>query len=133
MSYSRQYGFPKHSDCANFRNGSCALNGVAVNPDGAACPNFTPKSIMPTSQAARSHLRAEQSSQLYPPRIRQSLPPYVPNSLPPPQTMYGYRISYGSNCIPSSLTTPGQRGVGFFSISSRRRSRGRRRRGLRGG
>jgi len=39
--------FPTHKDCTNFRNGFCALHGIPVNPDGAACPRFTNKSATP--------------------------------------------------------------------------------------
>ena len=37
--------FPTHKDCRNFRDGVCVLLGVQVNPDGPACPKFTPKDL----------------------------------------------------------------------------------------
>jgi len=37
---------PKHSECANFRDGICLLTGAKVDPNGAACPNFIPKSTL---------------------------------------------------------------------------------------
>ena len=40
-------GFPKHSECANFRDGICLLTGAKVDPNGFACANFTPKSTLP--------------------------------------------------------------------------------------
>ena len=34
-----------HSECANFNNGWCMRHDKAVNPGGAACPDFTPKNL----------------------------------------------------------------------------------------
>lgn len=39
--------FATHKDCVNFRNGFCALHGISVNPDGAACPGFINKTVTP--------------------------------------------------------------------------------------
>ena len=41
---------PAHGDCANFRNGFCTLYGTAVDPNGPACPNFTPRGSVPAAQ-----------------------------------------------------------------------------------
>jgi hypothetical protein len=125
MEYSTQPGFPAHRDCANFRNGLCTLNGVAVNPNGTACPRFTPKSVMATPQAVRAYPGARQPYQPYPPpQIGYSLPPpyaYPPwigyrHGYPTPQYRRGY--SY------SSPTAPKQGGAGFVFMSGGRRGRG---------
>ena len=42
---------PTHGRCANFRDGFCALYGTAVDPNGPACPRFTPKSPTPIPQS----------------------------------------------------------------------------------
>lgn len=42
---------PTHRECANFSNGFCKLYGVSVDPNGPACPNFTPKTAV-AAQAA---------------------------------------------------------------------------------
>ena len=120
MEYPTQPGFPTHRECANFRNGFCTLNGVTVNPDGAACPRFTPKSIMATPQAVRVYPGTRQPYQPYPPQTGHGYPapqyrheyiyplPYIR----PPQTGYGYRTRYSS-------------GASFVSMSSGRRGGGR--------
>jgi len=50
MYHSKQFEYPTHGNCANFRNGFCTLAGVVVNPNDPACPNFTPKSMMRTPE-----------------------------------------------------------------------------------
>ena len=35
--------FPIHKECRNFRNGFCMALGIPVNPNGSACPMFTPR------------------------------------------------------------------------------------------
>ncbi len=35
--------YPKHKDCAMFKDGKCTRFGVEVDPEGPACPMFTPK------------------------------------------------------------------------------------------
>jgi len=42
---SSAYG-ARHRDCANFSNGICLLTGVAVDPEGPACPRFMPKTAL---------------------------------------------------------------------------------------
>lgn len=139
MGYSTQPGFPAHRDCANFRNGLCTLNGVAVNPHGAACPSFTPKSVMATPQVTRAYPGVRQPYQPYPPpQIGYNLPP--PYAYPPwigsghgyPTPQYQREYSY------SSPTARRQGGAAFLFVSSGRRGRGGRgsggkRRGRMGG
>jgi len=125
MAYSTQHGFPTHRDCANFRNGLCILNGVAVNPNGAACPRFTPKSAMATPQVTRAYSGARQPYQLYPPpQIGYRLPlPYAY----PPWIGYGHGYStpqYRRGYSYSSPTAPRQGAAGFLFMSSGRRGRG---------
>ena len=104
MECSTQPGFPAHRDCANFRNGLCTLNGVAVNPNGAACPKSTPKSLMVTPQVTRAYPGARQSYQPHPPQIIKSYPsnmspptpsPQIGYSLPPPY-VYPLWTGYGT-------------------------------------
>jgi hypothetical protein len=124
MSYSKQHEFPTHGGCANFRSGFCTLKRVAVNPDGAACPDFTPKCIMATPQAVKAYSRAGQPSQPYSPHITQGYPLYTPTSLPSPQTRHGYRTRYGTDGFSSALTKLGRDRAGFLSMSGGRRGGG---------
>ena len=129
----RMPGFPIHQDCANFRNGLCTLNCVAVNPDGAACPRFTPRSIMATPQAVRANPGARQPYQPYPPQTRHSYPTpqyrhkyiYTLPHIHPAQTDYRYRTRYNSVAIPSALTAPRQGSASLPYMSSGRRGGGR--------
>lgn len=135
MEYSTQHAFPTHQDCANFRNGLCTLYCVAVNPDGAACPRFTPKNIMATPQAVRAYPGDRQPYQPYLPQTGYGLPhPYAyppcigyGQGYPAPQYRYGYgyRTCYGSGPNFSASTAPKQGGAGFLSMSSGRRGGGR--------
>lgn len=50
-----QISVPTHGDCANFRDGFCALNGAAVDPSAPACPSFIPKSSTPAPQTPSTH------------------------------------------------------------------------------
>jgi hypothetical protein len=72
-----------HKECAHFSDGFCALNGVAVGPDQPACPNFTPKSMMPVPQMAKAYPQSGQLLQGSVP-FRQSFP-VAPNH---PQNYY---------------------------------------------
>ncbi len=40
---SANSAFHTHKECAHFNNGFCTLSGAIVDPEGPACPNFTPK------------------------------------------------------------------------------------------
>lgn len=51
-----------HKNCNNFRDGLCTLYGVAVDPNGPACPSFTAKSMVPP-QAAKAYPVAQQARQ----------------------------------------------------------------------
>jgi len=90
MAYSTQGGFHLHGNCAYFRNGLCILNGVPVDASGAGCTNFTPKSMIASSPAARTHLR---SRSIHPREaVRGYRPPVFP-PLPPPKARYGYSLT----------------------------------------
>ena len=102
MGYSTQHGFPTHGDCGNFRNGLCTLNGVAVHPAGAACPGFTPKSIIATPQRARAYSGARHPYPPYPPETIHSHPPYM---LPPLMPYYPLRYPYTPPLHPSQRQT----------------------------
>jgi len=147
MEYSTQHGFPVHQDCANFRDGICKLNGVAVNPNGVACPNFTPKSKMATPQTVKAYPRSRQA---HLPQTIQSYPPQMSPPIPPPQVGYnlsplyayppwiGYKHGYSTpqyrrGYSYSSATTPRQGGAAFLFMSSGRRGRGGGGRGKMGG
>ncbi len=102
--YLEQSGFHTHGDCVNFSSGFCILNGVVVDPSGAACPNFTPKSS--TSR----------------PQIRNSYhPPYIPLL----STRYEYRTHHSFVPISSAPTAPRQSGASFLCMSGGRRGGGR--------
>jgi hypothetical protein len=137
----RMLGFPTHQDCANFRNGLCTLNGIAVNPNGAACPKFTPRSITATPQAVRAHPGARRPYQPYPPQTGHSYPTpqyhheyiYPLPHIRPAQTGYRYRTRYSSVAVPSVLTAPRQGGAGLLYMSRGRRGGGGGGRGRMGG
>ena len=74
MAYSTVYGYSVHRDCVNFQNGLCTLIGVAVDPNGAACPRFTPRSITKTLQSGSALPEARRPSQMYPPQMGQGRP-----------------------------------------------------------
>jgi hypothetical protein len=132
MTYPSQHGFPTHRDCANFRRGLCAINDIAVDPNGPVCPNFAPKGAMATRPIARAHPQTRQPYNIYTPRI-QSHPPYMPPYPPPtshsslPQTWYEYRNRYTDNPTPSTPTDQKVDNAIFFSMSRSRGARGMRR------
>lgn len=66
MVYSTAYGHPIHRDCSNFVNGICRLNGAPVDPNGPACPRFTPKSTTKTIRAETAYPRVRRPYQMYP-------------------------------------------------------------------
>jgi len=45
-------GNPRHRDCVNFKDGKCVLYGVAVPPEGPACPSFTPRTQASATEVA---------------------------------------------------------------------------------
>ena len=71
---------PRHKDCINFVNGVCTRFGIPVDPEGPACPNFTPKSqeryMAPTTPTSATR---------YPPTIP------IPNIRYPTYSMFPYR------------------------------------------
>ena len=73
MAYSTGYGHPIHRDCASFSNGFCTLSGVVVDPNGAACPRFTPKRKTKTLQTQSSHPEAGRFPQMHQTRMEQGL------------------------------------------------------------
>jgi len=83
VAYPAKYEFPVHRNCANFRDGVCTLNGVAVNPNGPACPNFTPKIMTAKPQATKAYREALQPYQ-----------PYVPQTIQD-HSLNDYRLRYG--------------------------------------
>jgi len=89
MGYPAQHGFPTHKECANFQNGTCMLIGVAVDPNGPVCPNFTPKM---TPQMARTHSAGRQPG----------LQPQAPSAAPPQQPAYPQQPGYLPSHTPYS-------------------------------
>lgn len=69
IGLSPSYPRPTHKDCANFKDGICTLDNIAVDPNGATCPRFTPRAGV---------------GQPYPPQIAPSYQPYM---------QYGYLSS----------------------------------------
>ena len=125
MLYPTQRRFPAHKDCANFRSGICTINGVAIDPNASACPNFTPKNLMTRTQTRQLYKPSAPRIQSYPPYM----PPYSPPSgySSPPQTWRGYRAHYTTGSVPSTLTAPKGGSVAFLSMPRGRRGRGVRR------
>ena len=76
MAYSAGYGYPIHRDCASFSNGFCMLSGVAVDPNGAACPRFTPTRKAKTLQTQSSYPEAGRFPQTHQTRRGQGLKIY---------------------------------------------------------
>ena len=74
MAYSTEYGPSVHRDCVNFQNGLCTLSGVAVDPNGAVCPRFTPRSTMRTLQSGSALPEARRPIQMYLPQMGQGRP-----------------------------------------------------------
>jgi hypothetical protein len=68
MVYPTEHRYPIHRDCSNFVNDICRLNGAPVDPNGPACPRFTPKSTTKTIQAEADYPRARRSYQMHPMR-----------------------------------------------------------------
>jgi hypothetical protein len=118
MTYPR--GQPKlatHKECAHFSDGFCTLNDVAVGPDQAACPNFTPRSILRTPQTAKPYQQPRQLPQVSS-LFRQSFPvspsysqnyphetaPYLGRSYTMPQRGYSFpkQGRAGIYCMSSS-------------------------------
>lgn len=112
MVYPVEYGFHAHRNCANFRDGLCTLSGVAVDPNGPACPNFTPKIIGAKPQAARAY-----------PEARQLYKPYAPQTIQG-YSLDDYRPRYGFGCGSSAPNAPMQGGAGFALASPRAGGRG---------
>jgi hypothetical protein len=129
MVHSTRNAFLTHGDCANFRRGLCAINDVAVDPNGPVCPNFAPKGAMATRPKARTHQQARQPYNLCTPRI-QNYPPYVPKYTRLtgygllPQTLYDYRNRYTSDSTPSIPTAQKEGNILFLSMSRGRGGRG---------
>lgn len=123
MGYPTRSTFPTHSDCANFRNGQCILNGIVVDPKGAVCPHFTPKSMMATPQKVKPEVLRPR--QFYQPPTTQGHPPRHPPptgySLPRP---YDYRTWYNSGSVPLGQTALARGGASFLFISSGHRGGG---------
>jgi len=121
MGYPTRSTFPTHSDCANFRNGLCILNGVAVDPKGTVCPNFTPKSTMTMPREVKVYPKVLGPRQLYQPQTTHGYLPHYPpqtgSSLPPP---YGYHTWYNSGPVALGPTALVRGGAGFLFISSGR-------------
>lgn len=126
MVYPTRLKFPTHGDCANFRNGLCILNGIAVDSKGTVCPNFTPKSVMTTPREAKVYSEVPVPRQFNQPQTTRSYPPQIRYILPPP---YGYRTWYNFGSIALGRTVHIRGGAGSLFISSGRRGRGRGRMG----
>jgi hypothetical protein len=107
-----------HKECAHFSNGFCVMNGVAVGPDQPACPNFTPKGMMPASQMAKAYHQSGQLLQGSVP-FRQSFPV----ALNHPQNYY-YTVSSHRGqsylMLQRGYVIPRQSNTGVYSMSTGR-------------
>jgi hypothetical protein len=137
LIHSARNGVPTHRDCANFRGGICAINGVAVDPNGSICPNFAPKGAMTTRPMAGVHSQARQKHDIYAPRI-QSYPAYMQHYPSPTKynspshAWYSYRTPHTVG--PGPYTPVNDEGGNTLFLSMSRGSGGRgMRRGRMGG
>ena len=121
MSYLKESRFHTHGNCVNFSGGFCTLSNVAVDPNGAACPNFIPKNITSRPQMGYSF----PPYTVHPWSSPQARYRYSPPYTPPPQTWYGYRTRHSSGPTSSIPTAPRQGGAGLLYMSSGRRGGGR--------
>jgi len=89
------YPRPTHKDCVNFKEGGCTLDNVAVDPNGFACPRFTPRTGV---------------GQPYPPQIAPSYPSYTqygyPPSIYPAATYPGYPQMPQYPTVPTAQMPP---------------------------
>lgn len=135
MTYSRrQSKFPTHRECAHFSNGFCTLNSVPVDPDGTACPNFTPEKTTQPLQVVKAHQQLWLLPQSHPLHYAYTTP-YVGYSylmpqhrhsnlfsyINPPQTRYGYGARHSFRGSPTRTL---QSGSNVSSMSSSRRGGG---------
>ena len=132
MTYPSQHRSPTHQDCANFRRGLCAINHIAVDPNGPVCPDFVPKGAMATRPIVRAYSQARQPYNLYKPHT-QSHPLHMPSYPSPtsnsllPQTWYDCSNRYTDNPTPSTLTAQKASNEMPLSMSRSRGARGMRR------
>jgi hypothetical protein len=55
-----------HKNCIHYKDGFCTLNQFSVDPDGTACPRFTPNHVMKPDKNEGTSLGSMQPNQLYP-------------------------------------------------------------------
>jgi len=93
MGRSTNFGFHTHKECASFSSGFCIMSGIVVDPNGTACPNFTPKRMITTPHSARAFPQAQQTRWL-PPYFSESTRQfyYSPGYIPNLWEMYSYQI-----------------------------------------
>jgi len=97
MQYPTNFGSHTHKECANFNNGFCTLSGAIVDPNGPACPNFTPKTITTMPQPVNPQIQQTWRLPPYPqqPALYSAQRSYLPPSyIPYPWEMYGYNTLY---------------------------------------
>ena len=93
MQYPVNFRSHTHKECANFNNGFCTLGGATVDPDGVACPNFTPKNITTMPQPVNPKIQRTWQLPPYPQQpalysAQQFHPP--PSHILYPWEMYDY-------------------------------------------
>jgi len=54
-----------HKNCMHYKDGFCTLNQISVNPDGPACPKFTPEKVKRTGEDEGQFLSSLRSNQEY--------------------------------------------------------------------
>ncbi len=125
MTYPRkQPESATHKECAHFSDGFCTLNGVTVDPEQLACPNFTPKGTMTTPQAAKAYQQQGQLPRVSPPFKKSFLvSPSYPQNYPynaAPYVGQSYMMPQRGYSFPKQ----GRAGV-YYMSSSRGGGRGR--------
>jgi len=64
-----------HKNCIHYKDGFCTLNQISVDPDGAACPRFTPKHVTKTGKNEGASLGYMQPDQQHPSQEGQGYSP----------------------------------------------------------
>ena len=61
-----------HKNCTHYKDGFCTLNQISVDPEGTACPIFTPKHVTKTGKTDEVSPSSMQPNQQYPRQRGQS-------------------------------------------------------------
>jgi hypothetical protein len=122
MTYpKKQPRFTTYKECDYFSNKFCVLNNIKVNPDQPACPNFTPKHMITTSQTVKPHQQPKQLLQV-PSPLRQGFP--RPHNYPENANTTTQKLGHNYITPQYGHDIPQQHRTSFYSIMSNRRGGG---------